>query len=90
MINTLKSEPLDSLLVERGTVQKCLLFQQEYFSVSVLVLSPDSKIKKHTHFVDNEKYVFETGEVQVCIKGEEHELESSTDSELRVLSIKWA
>ena len=90
MINALKFEPLDSMLVERGTVKKCLLFQQEYFSVAILILSPGSKIKKHTHFVNNEKYVFETGEVQVCLKGEEHELENSTGSKLRVLAIQWA
>ena len=83
-------EPLDSMLIERGTVQKCLLFQQEYFTVAVLVLSPGSKIKKHPHFMDNEKYVFETGEVQLCLKGEEHELENPTNGNMTVLAIKWA
>ena len=90
MINTLKFQPLDSQLIERGTVQRCLLFQQDYFLVAILLLSPGAKIKKHTHFADNEKYVFETGEIQVCIKGCEHELENPTDTELHVLSIKWA
>ena len=90
MLNTFHFEPLDSTRVERGTVQQSLLFQQGYFSVTILKLSPGAKIKKHTHHSNNEKYVFDTGEVDVCIKGGEHELENLTDKEMMVLSIKWA
>ena len=90
MLNTFHFEPLDSTRVERGTVQQSLLFQQGYFSVTILKLSPGAKIKKHTHHSNNEKYVFDTGEVDVCIKGGEHELENLTDKEMMVLSIKWS
>ena len=90
MKNSLKFEPLDSMLVERGTVKKCLLFQQGYFSVAILILSPGAKIKKHPHRFNNEKYVLDTGEVLVCTKGCEHELENSNGSDLRVIAIQWA
>lgn len=73
MLNALNFEPLDPYLVERGTVKKCLLFQQGFFQVSILELSPGAKIKKHSHTVDNEKYILESGEVSVCTKGYEHE-----------------
>ena len=86
----LKFEPLDSYYVERGSVKKCLLFQQGFFSVAILELSPGAKIRKHRHNVDNEKYVFENGESSTCTKGYEHELENTTDKTIRVYSIKWS
>ena len=85
----LKFEPLDSHFVERGTIKKCLLFQHGFFSVEILELSPDSKIRRHSHSICNEQYVFENGEVNVYTKGYEHELENTTGEVLRVYSIKW-
>ena len=85
----LKFEPLDPYYVERGSIKKCLLFQHGFYSVELLELSPDSKIRRHSNSICNEQYVFESGEVIVSPKGYEHELENTTDEVLRVYCIKW-
>ncbi len=90
MTTNIKFSPLESSFVERGIVRRALLFQRDLYSVSILELEPNSKIKKHKHTFDNEKYVFvDTGRVEVCIKGDSHELENNTDKKMTVLAIKW-
>lgn len=89
----------NSLLIEKGTVEICPLFQSGV-SVSILKLSPGAKIKKHRHTVDNEKYILiETADLgaeirpqimgEVCMAGGEHEIENTSDKDWYVLSIKW-
>ena len=81
---------LDSSLVERGKILKYPILDTLVLSVSILELSPNSKIKRHKHTRDREYYFFLNEKLlEVCSTGNEHELENnSLDENLLVLSIK--
>ena len=77
-------------LVERGKILKYPIVTTPVFSVSILELFPNSKIKRHKHMHDKEYYFLLNEKIlMVCSKGNEHELENpSKEESILVLSIK--
>ncbi len=91
MLNRMdKVTTIDESLIEEGIVLKAFIYEDNDCSVSMLMLSPQAKIKEHKHTVDSEVYYqFKTGEFKMCDIGKSHSLENPDQNDwLPVLSIK--
>ena len=84
-------ELLDESMLERGEVKKQRIYESANVEVSMLALSPGTKIKEHMHHEDSEWYIFvESEKIECCPKGMSHSLVNQSDTEyLFVLSIKY-
>ncbi len=87
-----KLEPLSADKVSYGEVYvERYLSLIEGFSLSALILAPNSAVKYHIHQEDNELYDnFFSNVTEVCTKGNGHELvNTSIEKWLIVISKKW-
>lgn len=86
-----KVTTIDESLIEEGIVLKAFIYEDNDCCVSMLMLSPQAKIKEHKHTVDSEVYYqFKTGELKMCDIGKSHSLENPDQNDwLPVLSIKY-
>ena len=84
-----KLEKLKSSLLECGEVYKEKLYSDPQNELALLWVSPQGKIKKHSHYVDSETYYdLDNNTSEVCINGE-HFLENKSNTRwLVVLAIK--
>lgn len=85
-----KATPIDESLIETGCIFKAFIYEDEECSVSMLLLSPGARIKKHKHNVDSEVYyIFKDRKFETCKVGESHSLENPYSDWMPVLSIKY-
>lgn len=77
--------------VECGEILIDKIISTNRFEVSLLVLFPGAKIKKHTHVTDEEfYYCINEKVVTKCNVGESHDLANNGDEIMFVLSVKYA
>ncbi len=86
-----KVTTINESLIEAGCILKAFIYEDDDCCVSMLMLSPQAKIKEHKHTVDSEVYfLFKTGEYRKCEVGESHSLENPDKEDwMPVLSIKY-
>ena len=82
-------QKLDERLVEFGEVYKFPIMANAICEISLLQISPHSKIKEHKHNADSELYFFINEETySICEKGGKHKVDNNSDEWIQVLSIK--
>lgn len=81
---------INPALIERGEILKSFVYQDSQTEISLLMLSPRAKIRRHKHEGEKEGYYnIQTREIMQCQDGEEHELENTSDTTwMSVLSVK--
>ena len=77
-------------LTERGEIEKYSLIKFRGIEVSLLVLSPGAKIKRHPHEKRQVEiyFVINTKEKSICNVGKVHDLENNSTENMLVVAIK--
>jgi len=81
--------PLDSQLIERGTIEETLIIHSKSFIVKYLYLSPGAKLKPQQYHTKKVVYHFEDDDQKIFFPGESTVLENTSDKVLKVLSVEY-